>query len=162
MLSAERALRNALGAYPTGVAVVTAKAPDDELLGVTIGSFTSVSLDPPLVSFSLGKSLFSLNAFLEVNHFAINVLSEEQMHISQKFASGGADKWAGIDPEWAETGCPILSNNLAVFECKMHTKYDGGDHIIFLGRVLHYSASESREPLVFFKGRYCGIQSNPT
>lgn len=154
----ERRLRDAFGAYPTGVAVVTADTEAGELIGVTVGSFTSVSLDPALVSFSLAKRLFSAGRLLEASRFAINVLGEDQEHVSRTFSRGGPDKWADIEPVRGRTGCPIIEGSLAAFECAHYAHYDGGDHVIILGRVLDFDVTLCSGPLLFFQGKYHGLQ----
>jgi flavin reductase (DIM6/NTAB) family NADH-FMN oxidoreductase RutF len=146
--------RNALGNFATGITIVTAKGPNDELLGLTANSFNSVSLDPPLVLFSLDRGAYSLKPLQASGAFAINVLCEDQQHLSTNFARSLTDKWSGVDYEIWETGSPILKGAIAVFECEIHSMYDGGDHIIFIGRVLRMRADPERRPLLYFRGRY--------
>jgi flavin reductase (DIM6/NTAB) family NADH-FMN oxidoreductase RutF len=149
----ERRLRDALGAFPTGVAIVTAVS-GSERLGMTISSFNSVSLSPPLVLFSLARRAYSFAAWCGAAHYAINILSRDQEQLSNRFARPG-DKWTGVVTLEGTTGAPLLPNALASFECEAHARHDGGDHAIFVGRVvaLHRSALTS-EPLLFFGGRY--------
>lgn len=148
------AFRNALGCFATGVTIVTSVTPEGELLGITANSFNSVSLDPPLVLFSLDRAAFSLKAFEASGCFAINILRDDQIALSSNFAKTLADKWDGVAYEVWETGCPILKDALASFECRTHSIYDGGDHLIFLGRVLGLRAQTEGEPLLFFRGTY--------
>ena len=146
--------RSALGCFATGITVVTAVAPSGELLGITANSFNSVSLDPPLVLFSLHRAAYSLGAFTEGGHFAVNILSEEQRELSARFATALADKWSGIEYECWETGAPILKTCLAAFECSTRALYDGGDHVIFLGEVLRLRCEMNGKPLLYYRGSY--------
>jgi flavin reductase (DIM6/NTAB) family NADH-FMN oxidoreductase RutF len=151
----ERAFRHALGMFPTGVAVITALAGGTRL-GLTVNSFNSVSLSPPLVLFSVAKRAFSFAAWQTVDRYAINILSEDQVVVSNRFASSVGDKWDGVPVLSGATGVPVLPNVLAALECTAYARYDGGDHEIFLGRVVAISSREpaNPHPLVFFRGRY--------
>lgn len=149
-----REFRNALGAFATGVTVITTRGPKGELVGNTASSFNSVSLDPPLVLWSLGKNAYSIKAYLSTDYFAVNVLREGQEEISSRFARVLGDKWQGLDYETWETGCPIIPNALAVFECKTAYTYQGGDHVIFVGEVLKFDHDPNGRPLVFHRGAY--------
>jgi flavin reductase (DIM6/NTAB) family NADH-FMN oxidoreductase RutF len=152
-----QAFRSALGCFATGITIVTAVAPSGELLGVTANSFNSVSLDPPLVLFSLHRAAYSLGAFAEGGHFAVNILREEQRELSVRFAQARGDKWHGIDYETWTTGAPIIRGCLASFECRTRALYDGGDHLIFLGQVLQLRSTGRGRPLLYFRGRYRAI-----
>ena len=154
MISDQTAFRKALGLYATGVAIVTAKADGADLLGITINSFSSVSLDPALILFSASKNLRSLEKLARADAWAINVLSRDQTDISRRFAQSGNDKWSGI--EWVDGhhGVPVLPGALAVFECEPYARYSGGDHDILLGQVVRYTTTPERSPLVFFAGSY--------
>ena len=148
--------RKALGVFPTGVAVVAARAPDGLLQGTTVSSFNSVSLDPPLVLFSLARTVLSLSAWQAANAWGISVLHETQDSLSTRFAQSGGGKWLGFEPITGATGVPLIPGALAYFECERYALHDGGDHLIFVGRVLalgRLSGSSSR-PLIFFAGRY--------
>lgn len=149
--------RSALGCFATGITVVTAAAPSGEFLGITANSFNSVSLDPPLVLFSLHRAAYSLGAFADGGHFAVNILSEGQRELSVRFAKALEDKWSGIDYEIWDTGAPIIKNCLASFECRTRALYDGGDHVIFLGEVLRLRFAGDGRPLLYFRGRYRGL-----
>lgn len=149
-----REFRNALGNFATGVTIVTTLAETGERLGITANSFNSVSLDPPLVLWSLGRNAFSLPAFETSGRFAINILADDQQSISTQFAKAGADKWAGVDIETLETGCPIVKHCLAAFDCRTHAVHDGGDHLLFLGRVVAMRAEREARPLLFYRGKY--------
>lgn len=149
-----REFRNALGTFATGVTVITTRGPKGELVGNTASSFNAVSLDPPLILWSLGRSSYSFKAYLSNDHFAVNVLREGQEEISARFAKALGDKWQGLDYETSETGCPILPNVLGVFECKTAYTYQGGDHVIFVGEVLRYDFDPAGKPLLFWRGDY--------
>ena len=146
-------LRRAMGRFATGVTVVTTKATDGKLEGVTANSFATVSLDPPLVLWSLGRGSASFDSFHTATHFAVNVLGLHQRALSRHFSMPKRDKLAGIDHSLGEGGCPVLAGAIAHFECAMQSVIDGGDHTIFIGRVLGVSSRDG-EPLVFSKGSY--------
>jgi flavin reductase (DIM6/NTAB) family NADH-FMN oxidoreductase RutF len=148
-----RSFRSALGTFATGITVVTSVGTDGEPLGFTANSFNSVSLDPPLVLFSLDRRAYSLRAFEQAGVFAINVLREDQESVSTAFARALSDKWDSVPFETWETGCPILTEALANFECETKSMYDGGDHVIFVGRVLALRTNEGR-PLLYYRGAY--------
>lgn len=152
----ERQFRDALGAFPTGVAVVTGLTDRGERVGVTVSSFNSVSISPPLVLFSIARHAHSYSAWTSMRAYAVNVLSQQQEEISNRFARALGDKWAGLIVLDGTNGLPILPNALAVFECEAHARYDGGDHDIFVGRVvnLRRHAHKQEQPLIFFGGRY--------
>ena len=154
-----RAFRDALGCYPTGVTVVTAVGPRREIIGITANSFSSVSLDPPLVLFSLNRRAHSLTAFLSTQHFAVNVLGADQEALSNQFATALGEKWQGVEYITWDSGCPILKGALACFECKIRHTYEGGDHVILVGEVLKIIAEPEGEPLLYLRGRYRKIAS---
>jgi flavin reductase (DIM6/NTAB) family NADH-FMN oxidoreductase RutF len=146
--------RFALGNFPTGVTIITSVTENGERLGKTINSFSSVSLDPPLILFSLDRAASSIDAYLKVDFFAVNVLSVDQQSLSSQFGGALDAKWDGVPHETWETGAPILSGALASFDCRIWNTYDGGDHVIFIGEVLRMSHDAAAEPLIFFRGRY--------
>jgi len=149
-----KALRRTLGQFATGVTVVTAAHPaTGEIVGMTANSFSSVSLDPPLVLWSIVREAKSLPVFLEATHFAINILSEQQLDHSNRFSRPGSDKFAGIAWHPGLGGAPVLAGTAAVFECARHAEHDGGDHIIMVGEVGRFARFE-RPGLVFAQGRY--------
>lgn len=156
-----REFRNALSCFATGVTVITTRGPKGELIGNTASSFNSVSLEPPLVLWSLGKSAFSIKAYLSTDYFAVNVLREGQEELSVRFSRALGDKWQGLDYETWETGCPILPNALAVFECKTAYTYQGGDHVIFVGEVIKFDHDPHGRPLVFHRGAYRKFELQP-
>jgi flavin reductase (DIM6/NTAB) family NADH-FMN oxidoreductase RutF len=147
------ALREVLGLYPTGITVVTTKTPDGGLYGVTANSFSSVSLDPPLVLFSLSRKLRTLGALLEAKSFAIHFLREDQRHVSARFAHPHSNKWEDTSYRFGISGSPIL-DAAAVLECELYEQHDGGDHIIVVGRVAHMERGPNCRTLVYYRGRY--------
>ena len=154
-------LRETLGLFPTGVAIITAIV-DDGPIGTTVSSFNSVSLDPPLVLFSVARSAAALPAWKKAMDFAINLLGEDQSELSNRFARPLTDKWNGIEAIRAQTiSAPLLPGALGWLECESYAQHDGGDHIIFLGRVvaIRTRSIPAARPLVFFGSRY--RQLNP-
>lgn len=147
-------LRRALGQFPTGVTVITGFGPAGRPVGITVNSFTSVSLDPPLVSFNAARSLASVNDLLAMDGFVVNVLTEAQSGLSNNFARANTDKWAAASSRRGRTGQPVLQPTLAVFECEKYAVHEAGDHLIILGRVLHFEIDPDATPLVFFRGGY--------
>lgn len=148
-----RDLRRALGQFATGVAVVTTRAGDGRRVGMTANSFSSVSLDPPLVLWSLARQSPSLADFTAASHFGINVLAAGQHDVSRQFATPLPDKFGGVDCVDTIAGVPLLAGALAHFVCRNRRQYDGGDHLIFIGEVEHYDRFDG-EPLVFHAGSY--------
>jgi flavin reductase (DIM6/NTAB) family NADH-FMN oxidoreductase RutF len=149
-----RALRHALGRFATGVTVITTACPSGKLIGLTANSFSSVSLDPPLVLWSLRRNAASLASFTGSKHFAVNVLAADQEHVSNHFAKSSTDKFVEIPHSIGLGGCPVLPGTLASFECRLESEIEGGDHVIFLGRVLRASYRDG-VPLIFAGGAYC-------
>jgi flavin reductase (DIM6/NTAB) family NADH-FMN oxidoreductase RutF len=148
-----RTLRHALGEFATGITVVTALAADGRPVGVTINSFASVSLEPPLVLWSLGLQASSLAVFESCRHYAINVLAEDQIEFSQGFSQSQGDPFSGIDLKVGAHGTPMLPGCCAWFECRNEMRYPGGDHLIFVGQVENFERQD-RPPLIFHRGRY--------
>lgn len=158
--SDQRTLRDALGCFATGVTVVTTRDADGTPVGLTANSFTSVSLDPPLLLVCLAKSASSLPVFENARHFAINVLHIGQQPVSGRFARKGEDRFAGTEIEMWDSGVPILSHSLASFECTRDAVHDAGDHIILIGRVERVRFEPRRDPLLYFRGRYRRLHFN--
>lgn len=152
-----REFRRALGRFATGITVVTARAADGTIAGLTVNSFNSVSLDPPLVLWSLGRDSPSHEIFEAASHFAVNVLSSEQMEISNQFARSGGNKFAGVDWTPGTHGAPLLPGCCAWFECRVAARHPGGDHTIFIGEVEKIRDDVTRAPLVYFGGEYCFV-----
>lgn len=150
-----RAFRSALGAFPTGVAIITTLGPDGAPAGLTCNSFSSVSLEPPLVSWSLRKASKSLEIFRAAPYFTVNLLTEDQDVLSGRFASGKPEgKFDGVQWRPGAGGTPVLESCLVNFECKTFAMHDAGDHLIFIGEVIRFSEPCQHEPLVFYKGAY--------
>ncbi|MDB5654953.1 MAG: flavin reductase [Tardiphaga sp.] len=154
-----RAFRQALGQFATGVAVITAQGGCGSAVGMTMSSFNSVSLDPPLVLFSIDRKAFSLKAMAEAKGYAVNILGRDQEHLSNRFARALDDKWAAVEHTLGHMAAPLIAGALAHFECAPYAQYDGGDHVIFVGRVVRFSAFPANEPLIFFGGAYRTLQS---
>ncbi|MDB5508065.1 MAG: actVB [Hyphomicrobiales bacterium] len=158
-----RMLRDVLGLFPTGVAVITAVSPEGERLGATVSSFNSVSLTPPLILFSMAKTAKSFPAWEAVEQFAVNILNENQSRISTQFARSLSDKWEGLDPVAGRvTGIPLIRDALAWLECRTWARYEGGDHLIIVGEVLGFErlTSGAARPLVFSASRYARLATD--
>jgi len=151
--SQQRAFRDSLGLFATGITVVTARAPDGTPVGLTVNSFNSVSLDPPLVVWSLSAHQANLPVFAACEYYAINILAEDQQALSQRFASRDVDKFAGLNFRDGLGGAPLLEGCSAWFECRNTTRHDGGDHMLFLSEVARHDA-DPKPPLIYFAGRY--------
>jgi len=149
-----RHLRQALGRFATGVTIVTTCSPSGKLEGLTANSFSSVSLDPPLVLWSLQKRAPSLESFRSSGHFAVNVLGAHQHGHCQHFARPSVDKFQSVPHELGFGGCPVLDDCIATFECSTHDIIEGGDHLIFIGRV-ERAIYRDGDPLIFSSGSFC-------
>ena len=148
-----KAFRQALGAFPTGVAVVTASSAA-EAVGITVNSFTSVSLDPPLVLWCLKKDSQRYSCFVEAPGYTISILGTEHEKVSARLARQGEHSLAELALLATELGPPALADALAIFECAAEAMHDGGDHTILIGRVLRFTRRDAGAPLVFHRGRY--------
>ena len=153
--------RNALGQFATGVTVITSIDAQNNPVGVTASSFNSVSIDPPLVLWSLAKNSGSLEAFQDSGCFCVHVLASTHQELSQKFASRGTDKFAEIEWQSGVGGAPLLNDFAAQFQCKTTYQYEGGDHVIFVGEVVDYQTRDE-QPLVFHKGSYATAKTKQT
>lgn len=152
-----KALRRALGQFATGVAIVTTVEPDGSTpVGMTVNSFTSVSLDPPLVLWSLDKGARSYEAFVAAPYTAIHVLAHDQVALSNLFAMAGADKFQGLATEAGLGGVPLLRDVAARFECRSDVAHDGGDHVVLVSRIERFERFD-RRVLAFAQGRYGSI-----
>ncbi|MEW6630495.1 MAG: flavin reductase family protein [Pseudomonadota bacterium] len=151
------ALRRAFGTFVTGVTVITTRDGDGNPRGMTANSFTSVSLDPPLLLVCVGKSAASFRAFNETSAFAVNFLHEGQADVSSVFASKAADKFQSVNHDRAHTGAPVLTDSLTWFDCTVHNRIEAGDHIILIGQVQAFGTSPS-PPLGFCRGRYASVK----
>lgn len=153
-----RRFRDTLGHYASGITIVTGHD-GTEPIGFTCQSFYSVSVDPPLVSFSVMKTSTTYPRIAATGRFAVNVLAGDQMAISGQFARKGTDKWAGVEWSPAPSGNPLITGTLTWVDCVMWAEHDAGDHLIVIGRVVGMSPEgwHTGAPLLFFKGRYCGL-----
>lgn len=154
-----RALRDALGHFGTGVTVITTRDERGGLYGITVNSFASVSLDPPLVLWSQAKGAPSNPAFQRCEHFAVNVLTADQELLSRHFARPQADKFGEVEFDLDEHGLPIIRSSAATFICRNDFRLPGGDHVIFLATVLRFAYEDEAAPLLFWRGRF--LQTSP-
>ncbi|MEQ8818108.1 MAG: flavin reductase family protein [Thalassobaculum sp.] len=149
--------RAVLGRYATGVTIVTTRGADSRPTGLTVNSFTSVSLDPPLVLFCLDRAAGSGPAFAAADCFAVNILAAGQAQKSARFADPVAARFVDDGVTTWETGAPILSDALAALDCRVHARHDGGDHVILVGRVLRAQVMRDEAPLLYWRGDYRGL-----
>jgi flavin reductase (DIM6/NTAB) family NADH-FMN oxidoreductase RutF len=158
----QREFRDALGSFATGVTVVTALAPDGTPVGLTANSFNSVSLDPPLVLWSLARKSSTMAVFSACTHYAVNVLSAAQVALAQQFAARGVDRFAGVAHTLGAHGIPLLTGALATFECYSRSQHQEGDHVIFVGEVerchrAHPAGANGQAqaaPLLYHSGKF--------
>jgi flavin reductase (DIM6/NTAB) family NADH-FMN oxidoreductase RutF len=143
-----------LGRFATGVAIVTALDPDGQPIGLTVNSFTAVSLDPALVLWCLDNDSHNLAAFRRASHHAINILAAAQLDLSNRFATWPADRFVGLPWRPGIGGAPLLPDCCATFEVANETAHTGGDHTIFIGRIERFSETPNLAPLVFHAGQY--------
>ncbi|HCF0773324.1 MULTISPECIES: flavin reductase family protein [Pseudomonas aeruginosa group] len=150
--------REALGHYASGITVITSLI-DDEPLGFTCQSFYSVSMSPPLVSFSVMAKSYSYPKIRHAGRFAVNILSGEQIQISNTFARQGVDKWHGVEWQESPLGNPIIEGSLHWLDCEIHAEHAAGDHLIVIGEVKALNIQETAiaQPLLYFKGKYCNL-----
>lgn len=146
--------RKALGMFATGVTIVTARAHDGTLIGLTANSFNSVSLEPPLVLWSLSRHAGSMPTMSAGTHYAINILAADQRELAVRFATKGADRWAGVRFTEGIAGAPLLEGSVATFECFNRSRYDEGDHVIFVAEVLRCTHRTDIRPLLYHGGRF--------
>jgi len=146
--------RAALGMFATGVTIVTARGADGAPVGLTANSFNSVSLLPPLVLWSLARTAGSMPDFERGSHYAINILAAEQHALAERFASKSVDRFADLTFREGAGGAPILEGSAAVFECFNRSRYEEGDHVIFVGEVERCAWRTGAQPLIFHGGRY--------
>lgn len=156
----EREFRTALGRFGSGITVVTTRLPGGEREGLTVNAFTALSLHPPMILWCIRKAAPSRQAFEQSEYFAVNVLSASQRHLSVQFATPRENKFTGVDCEEGIAGVPLISGSLASFECRQQSRNQGGDHIIFVGRVERFAFNDG-EPLLFSSGRYAIPAAHP-
>lgn len=152
-----RDFRDAMGCFATGITVISTLTPAGEPVGMTVNSFASVSLDPPLVLYSLARNASRFKEFAEADCFVVNVLDAAHQPVSNRFATKGVSGWDDVDFETWSTGCPVLSDALAVFECATEARHEGGDHIIIMGRVMRLGHRAGGTPLLYYRGTYSRI-----
>lgn len=146
--------RAALSMFATGVTIVTARTDSGVLVGLTANSFNSVSLAPPLVLWSLGQSASTMAAFRTGSHYAINILSAGQQDLAKQFATPGVDRFAGVPFTLGSSGAPLIDGAAATFECFNRSRYEEGDHVIFVGEVEACSHQAEASPLLFHGGKF--------
>lgn len=151
-----RAFRDALGLFATGITIVTTRARTGEPVGLTVNSFNSVSLDPPLVLWSLMLGSPSEEAFRAASHYVVHVLGDHQQALSNRFSGSREQRFSGLEMRDGLGGAPLIDDCLARFECRNDIQYAGGDHLIFVGRVERFERSAGK-PLIYFGGGYRGI-----
>ena len=156
MSDESKAFRRALGQFATGVTIVTTVDEEGAPTGLTVSSFNSVSLEPPLILWCLDRNALSMPTFERAPFFAVHVLSQAQMELSNRFAKSGIDKFAGVDYEPGLGGVPLFSGCAARFQCATAHQYAGGDHVIFVGEVKVFETAE-QPPLIFHGGRYASL-----
>ncbi|MCW1383639.1 alpha/beta fold hydrolase [Novosphingobium sp. KCTC 2891] len=149
-----RTLRDAMGCFATGITIVTTRDADGLPLGLTANSFTSVSLDPPLLLVCIANTAGTAAALQAADHFAVNVLQTSQQQTSNRFAGKGEDRFAATDWRPGDYGVPLLDGSLASFECRRHALHEGGDHFILVGEVTRAEFEPRRDPLLYFRGKY--------
>jgi flavin reductase (DIM6/NTAB) family NADH-FMN oxidoreductase RutF len=157
-------LRRALGSFATGITVVTARDPGAEGVGasdvgLTVNSFSSVSLEPPLVLWCLARRAASFAAFERADHYAVHVLGAHQQALSQRFATHGIDRFAGLDLLRGPGDLPLLADCVTRFVCRIVERYAGGDHLILLGQVEYFETGE-QPPLLYLRGRYRSVSAD--
>jgi flavin reductase (DIM6/NTAB) family NADH-FMN oxidoreductase RutF len=155
-----RSFRRALGNFATGVTVITAQNNAGEKVGVTANSFNSVSIDPPLVLWSIDKSAHSYQVFNTATHFAVNILAADQIDLSNRFARKGEDKFSGVEWDEGAGKAPIIRDCSATFQCKNYQQVDAGDHWILIGEVVEFDDA-GRSPLCFHQGSYSMVVGHP-
>lgn len=146
--------RAALGMFATGVTIVTASTTEGKLVGLTANSFNSVSMDPPLVLWSLSRNAGSMAAFSAGSHYAVNILSANQQDLARQFASPMTDRFAGVNYTLGATGAPLIAGAAATFECFNRSQYREGDHVIFVGEVERCACAGGASPLLFHGGKF--------
>lgn len=149
--------RQVLGNYPTGVSVITAMGADDRPVGMVVGTFTSVSLDPPLVGFLPDRRSATWPMIEAAGHFCVNVLGSDQTETCRQLASRGAEKFAGVEYAVSRHNLPVIAGSIVRIECRLHSVTDAGDHWFVLGQVLELEVTREGDPMLFYRGRYGGF-----
>jgi len=149
-----RAFRTALGCFPTGVTLVIARTAEQHPMGMTVNSFASVSLDPPLILWCAHRRSQRFDTFVNAEFFTVSILDAAHEEVSSRLARPGDHRLEGIPLIDTACGAPALADALAVFECRRHAVFDGGDHAVLLGNVVQFAFRYLGSPLIFFRGRY--------
>lgn len=152
-----RDFRNAMGCFASAVTVISTTTADDRAVGLTVNSFNSVSLDPPLVLFCLGREASNFKDFLSSGRFAVNILRQGQVKISNGFAADGGKYFENMVSKRSTLGNPLVPDAIAMFDCETEAIHDGGDHVIMIGRVIELSQDPEGDPLVYYRGRYSNV-----
>lgn len=153
--------KKTLSLFPTGVCVITCQDTNSKPLGITVNSFNSVSLNPPLILWSINKDTHSADVFTSVEHFAVNMLADEQNNLSNQFASNVADRFNAVDYHVNAYNTPILGGVVAYLQCKHWQVYDGGDHHIIIGEAIHSFADAGKSALLYYQGNYASTATCP-
>ena len=153
-MTSSRLLRSAFGTYATGVTIITTTDANGIDVGMTANSFSSVSLEPPLLLWNLGRTATNFEAFMNADRFVVQVLAEHQRDLSNRFAQKGSDKFAGLQIKRGLGGMPMLEGCAAYFECRSYARYDAGDHVIQLGEVVAFEHTTGALPLLYHGGDY--------
>ena len=152
--------RQVLGNYPTGVTVITALTDGGEPVGMVVGTFTSVSLDPPLVGFLPSKTSSSWPLIEAAGHFCVNVMARDQLELCKGLARSGPDKFGGVDYAISQHNLPVLAGTMVSIECRLHAVQDAGDHWFVTGLVLGLESKRDADPMLFHMGKYGGFSAN--
>ncbi len=156
MITAQK-FRAVLGNYPTGVCAITATSPEGAPIAMIVGSFSSVSLDPPLIGFFPDKRSNTWPVIEAAGRFCVNILAADQLDVCKQLAASGTDKFAGLSHSQSANGAPLLDDVIAWIECDLHKVVEAGDHFLVLGLVKRLEPHRDADPLLFFKGRYGGF-----
>lgn len=158
MLITEQEFKKALSNFPTGVTIITASSIDHQQIGVTVSSFTSLSLHPPLVLFCLNKNSQSLSLIKNSKYFAVNILSSTQQQLARQFAGDLNKRWINIDYSLHQIyNCPIINKVKTYLICQIHSQYDGADHIIVVGQLIESFINKDLDPLIYYHSNYFKI-----
>jgi len=149
-------LRQAFGKFATGVTIVTAADAQGSAVGVTANSFSSLSLDPPLLLWSIARSSSNYAVFRQAGHFAVHILDHAQAALSRRFSATGVNRFEGVPVESGPGGCPLLRDYHVRFECSVSERHEGGDHLIVVGRILNVEHQRGN-PLLFYGGRFARL-----
>ena len=156
-MNSSRLLRSAFGMYATGVTIITTVDPTGVDVGMTANSFSSVSLDPPLLLWSVARSATNFSAFMQADNFVVHVLAEHQRSLSDRFAQKGDDRFAGLAITRGIEGMPLIGDCAAYFQCRTYARHEAGDHVIQLGEVIGFEHTDNVRPLLYHGGSYASV-----